>query len=99
MSGVMDTLISGIVKSAMSEILKKTGVKSTTTKRTKRKTRNTSSPSTTSSRAKKRKAGPVSGSTGRGSSSTGTVRAPAKKQVSKRRTNTARSKAKRRTYW
>ena len=50
MAGVMDTLISGIIKSAMSEILKKTGVKATTTKRTKRKTRSTSnSPSTTSS--------------------------------------------------
>ena len=96
MTGVMDTLISGIVKSAMSEILKKTGVKATTTKRTKRKTRSASSPSTTSSRVKKRKAGPVSGASGRGSRSTGV--APAKKQVSKRRTNTARSKARRRGY-
>jgi hypothetical protein len=97
MSGVMDTLISGIVKSAMNEILKKTGVKSTTTKRTKRKTRSASSPSTTSSRTKQRKAGPVSGSSGRGSATSGTVRAPAKKQVSKRRTNVARSKTRRRS--
>lgn len=97
MSGVMDTLISGIVKSAMNEILKKTGVKpSTTSKRTKRKTRSTSSTSTTSSRSGKRKAGPVSGSSGRGSRST--TSAPAKKQVSKRRTNIGRSKAKRRGY-
>lgn len=96
MSGVMDTLISGIVKSAMNEILKKSGVKSTTTKRTKRKTRSATSPSTSSSRSKKRKAGPVSGSSGRGSRATGTVRTPAKKQVSKRRTNSARSKARRR---
>jgi hypothetical protein len=93
MSGVMDTLISGIVKSAMNEILKKAGVKATTTKRTKRKTRSTSSPSTTSSRTKKRKAGPTSGTSGRGSRATGT----AKKQVSKRRTSSARSKARRRS--
>lgn len=96
MSGVMDTLISGIVKSAMSEILKKTSVKAPTTKRTKRKTRSASPTSTTSSRAKKRKPGPVSGSAGRGSLSSAS--APAKKQVSKRRTNIARSKAKRRGY-
>ena len=96
MPGVMDTLISGIVKSAMSEILKKTGVKSKTTKRTRRKTRSASAPSTTASRSRKRKAGPVSGTSGRGSRSTGTLRTPAKKQVSKRRTNTARSKARRR---
>ena len=96
MSGVMDTFISGIVKSAMSEILKKTGVKSRTTKRTRRKTRSASSPSTTTSRSRKRKAGPVSGTSGRGSRSTATLRTPAKKQVSKRRTNTARSKARRR---
>lgn len=96
MSGVMDTLISGIVKSAMSEILKKTGIKSTTTKRTKRKTRSTSAPKTTSSRAKTRKAGPVSGVSGRGSRATGTASSPAKKQVSKRRTSLARSKSKRR---
>ena len=89
MSGVMDTLISGIVKSAMNEILKKSGAKATATKRTKRKTRSTSSPSPTS-RSKTRKAGPVSGASGRG------ARAPAKKQVSKRRTNSARSKARRR---
>lgn len=98
MAGVMDTLISGIVKSAMNEILKKTGVKATTTKRAKRKTRNTSTPSTTSSRTRKRKAGPIAGSSGRGSRSTGTVGAPPKKQVSKRRTSTARSKTRRRGY-
>ena len=96
MSGVMDTLISGIVKSAMSEILKKTGVKATTTKRTRRKTRSTTSLTPTASRSRSRKkAGPVSGTSGRGSRATGTVRAPAKKQVSKRRTNSARSKTKR----
>ena len=96
MSGVMDTLISGIVKSAMNEILKKTGVKTTTTKRTKRKTRSASSPSTSSTRSKKRKTGPISGSSGRGSRASTTARTPAKKQVSKRRTNLARSKARRR---
>lgn len=96
MSGVMDTLISGIVKSAMSEILKKAGVKSTTTKRSKRKTRTNNTPSTRSSRSGKRKAGPVSGSSGRGARATATMRTPAKKQVSKRRTITARSKARQR---
>jgi hypothetical protein len=96
MSGLMDTLISGVIKSAMGEILKKTGVKTTTTKRTKRKTRSTSSTPSTSTRSRKRKAGPVTGTAGRGSRSTGG--APAKKQVSKRRTSTARSKAKRRGY-
>jgi hypothetical protein len=97
MSGVMDTLISGIVKSAMSEILKKTGVKSTTTKRTKRRARSTTSLTPTFSRSRSRKkAGPVSGTSGRGSGATGTVRSPAKKQVSKRRTNAARSKTRRR---
>lgn len=94
MSGVMDTLISGIVKSAMSEILKKTGVKPTsTTKRTKRKTRTASAPSTTSSRSRKRKPA----ASGGGSSGAGAGRAPAKKQVSKRRTNSARSKTRRRS--
>lgn len=96
MPGVMDTLISGIVKSAMSEILKKSGVKSTTTKRSKRKTRSASTPSTSSTRRAKRKAGPVSGTSGRGARATATMRTPAKKQVSKRRTITARSKARRR---
>lgn len=98
MSGVMDTLISGIVKSAMSELLKKSGIKPTsTTKRTKRKAKSTASPKTTSaSRTKGKKAGPTAGSSGRGSRATGTVSSPAKKQVSKRRTNSARSKAKRR---
>jgi hypothetical protein len=89
----MDTLISGIVKSAMSEILKKSGVrKSTTTKRTKRKARASTSltPTTSRSRARK-KAGPVSGSSSRGARATGTP----KKQVSKRRTSAARSKARR----
>ena len=93
MSGVMDTLVSGIIKSAMNEILKKTGVKSAATKRTKRKTRSTSSPSTTSSRARKRE----SAASGSGSSATGVGRSPAKKQVSKRRTNSARSKTRRRS--
>lgn len=93
MSGVMDTLISGIVKSAMSEILKKTGVKSTTTKRTKRKARTSSTASKTTSSRKRKPAG-TSGTSGRGAP--GTVsRTPAKKQVSKRRTNATRSKAKR----
>lgn len=97
MSGVMDTLISGIVKSAMSEILKKSGVKSATTKRTKRRGRSTTSLTPTSSRSRSRKkTGPVSGSSGRGARATGTVRKPTKKQVSRRRTNSARSKAKRR---
>ena len=96
MSGVMDTLISGIVKSAMNEILKKSGIKSTTTKRTKRKTKTTAATATTSSHTKARKAGPVAGSGGRGSRATETPSATAKKQVSKRRTSSARSKAKRR---
>jgi hypothetical protein len=96
MSGVVDTLISGIVKSAMSEILKKTGVKrSTTAKRTKRRTKTAATPS--SSRSKTRKAGPVSGSSGRGSRASAATGRPAKKQVSRRKTNAARSRAKRRT--
>ena len=93
MAGVMDTLISGIVKSAMSEILKKTIGKSNATKRAKRKTRTTATlPTTTSSRSRLKKAGPISGSSGRGAKATGV----AKKQVSKRRTAAARSKARRR---
>jgi hypothetical protein len=93
MAGVMDTLISGIVKSAMSEILKKTTGRSTATKRTKRKTRTTPKPSTTtSSRSRSKRAGPTSGSSGRGGKAIGV----AKKQVSKRRTVAARSKARRR---
>ncbi|MDB5552071.1 MAG: hypothetical protein JWL86_2055 [Rhizobium sp.] len=93
MAGVMDTLISGIVKSAMSEILKKTIGRSSATKRTKRKTRTTAAPSTTtSSRSRSKKAGPTSGSSGRGAKATGV----AKKQVSKRRTVAARAKARRR---
>lgn len=93
MAGVIDTLISGIVKSAMNEILKKSGVKASATKRTKRKTRSSTSltPPASSSRSK-RKAGPISGSSGRGARA---ASAP-KKQVSKRRTSAARSKAKRR---
>jgi hypothetical protein len=84
MAGVIDTLISGIVKSAMDEILKKTGLKPAATKRTKRKTKTPAKPTTS---AAKRKAGSVSGSSGSGARST-----TAKKQVSKRRTSTARSK-------
>ncbi|CAN7389854.1 hypothetical protein [Rhizobium sp. LjRoot254] len=93
MAGVMDTFISGIVKSAMSEILKRTTGKSTATKRTKRKTRTTAKPSTTtSSRSRStRKAGPTSGASGRVAKATGA----AKKQVSKRRTVAARSKTRR----
>ncbi|MGV3552534.1 hypothetical protein [Rhizobium sp.] len=88
---MMDSLISGIVKSAMTEILNKTGLKpKSTTKRTKRKTKSTSPASTSATR--KRKA--VSGGSSGGSYATGS--GPAKKQVSKRRTSTARSKAKRR---
>lgn len=96
MAGMMDTLISGIVKSAMGEILKKTGIKAPTTKRTKRKTKAATSESTSTSRAKKRKAGPTSGTGGRGARATGTMKAAPKKQVSKRRTSTARSKVRRR---
>lgn len=96
MSGMMDTLISGIVKSAMGEILRKTGIKSPSTKRTKRKTRTTTTAATTASRARKRKAGPTSGVGGRGAKAAGAATTPAKKQVSKRRTSTARSKVRRR---
>jgi hypothetical protein len=93
MAGVMDTLISGIVKSAMSEILKKATGRSTVTKRTKRKTRSSTSLTPPSSRSRsKRKAGPTSGTSGRGAKAA----AAAKKQVSKRRTSAARSKARRR---
>ncbi|WP_258161737.1 hypothetical protein [Rhizobium sp. TH2] len=92
MAGVMETFISGIVKSAMSEILKKTTGKSTATKRSKRKTRSSTSLTPPASRSRsKRKAGPASGSSDRGAKAT---RAP-KKQVSKRRTSAARSKTRR----
>lgn len=92
MAGVMDTLISGIVKSAMNEILKKSGVKASATKRTKRKTRSSTSLTPPSNRSRSRKAGPVTGTSGRGARAVNA----AKKQVSKRRTSAARSKAKRR---
>ena len=89
MTGIVDTLISGIVRSAMSEILRKTSGRSTTTKRTRRKARSSTSLATPSTRSRsKKKPGPVAGTSGRG--------AGAKKQVSKRRTNAARSKARRR---
>ena len=98
MAGVMDTLISGIVKGAMNEILRKSGVRSSTTRRTKRKARSSTSLTPSSSRSRsKKKAGPVSGSSGRGARAGGALRKPARKQVSRRRTNAGRSKAKRRS--
>ncbi|MDH6266635.1 hypothetical protein M2360_002031 [Rhizobium sp. SG_E_25_P2] len=97
MSNVMDAVISGIVKSAVSEILKKSGLKPSPTKRTRRKTRSTTA--STSSRRTKRvaeKSGSGSGSVGRNARDDG-ARTVAKKQVSKRRTSAARSKTKRRS--
>lgn len=97
MSNVMDAVISGIVKSAVSEILKKSGLKPTATKRTKRKTR--SSTASTSSRKTRRaveKSGSGSGSAGRNARDPDAPTV-AKKQVSKRRTSAARSKTKRRS--
>lgn len=96
MSGIMDTLISGIVKSAMAEILKKTGVKASTTKRTKRKTR-AAAPSTTTRKTASAKRKSTSAKPSSGAGAFGTGSKPAKKQVSKRRTSTARSKVRRRT--
>jgi hypothetical protein len=97
MSNVMDAVISGIVKSAVSEILKKSGLKPSATKRAKRKTR--SSTSSTSSQKTRRvveKSGSSAGSAGRNARDDG-ARTVAKKQISKRRTSAARSKTKRRS--
>ena len=93
MAGLMDQLISGVIKSAMGEILKKGLGKSTTTKRTKRKiSKAAASDSQTSSRAtnRRKKAGCEAGS----GSADAAVRTIARKQVSRRKTSASRSKAK-----
>lgn len=82
MSKIVDQIISGVVKGAMAEILKKTGAR--TTKRTRRKTRSSKS-----------LGDGIVGSilkAALGGKKTKPVRAPAKKQVSRRKTAASRSK-------
>lgn len=83
MSKIVDQLISGVFKGAMSEILKKTGVGQT--RRTKRR-----------AKANASLAGGIVGGileAALGKTTTRTTKArPAKKQVSKRRTVAARSR-------
>lgn len=83
MSKIVDQFISGVVKGAMSEILKKTGVRQT--RRTKRRAKASTSV-----------AGGILGGileAALGKKTTRTTKArPAKKQVSKRRTAAARSR-------
>ena len=81
MADLIKELVSGVVDSALKEILKKTGVKRSSTKRTKRRARTTSSAS-----------GGILGDIREAA-----IRKPAKKQVSRRRTAAARSKTRRRT--
>jgi hypothetical protein len=82
MADLMKELVDGVVKSVVSEILKKTGLTGTTRRKkrttTKRKTATRSTLSRTSGTRKK------------------TTRSPAKKQVSRRRTVKARSKPRQR---
>lgn len=79
MSGIVDQLLSGVVKSALSEILTKTGLRKT--RRTRRRTRaNTSL------------AGGIVGSVLEAAINAAVKPRPAKKQVSKRRTAAARSR-------
>lgn len=81
MADLIKELVSGVVDSALKEILKKTGVKRTSTKRTKRRARTTAS----------------AGGGILGHILEAAIRKPAKKQVSRRRTAAARSKTRRRT--
>ncbi|NVD38644.1 hypothetical protein HT585_07260 [Ensifer sp. HO-A22] len=78
MADLIKELVSGVVDSALKEILKKTGVKRTATKRTKRRTR-------------KAATGGILGDILEAA-----IGKPAKKQVSRPRTASARSKTRRR---
>lgn len=78
MSGIVDQLLNGIVKSALSEILTKTGI---------RKTRRTRRTKTSGSLA-----GGIVGSVLEAAINAAVKPKPAKKQVSKRRTAAARSR-------
>ena len=79
MADLFKELVSGVVDSALKEILKKTGVKRTATKRTKRRTQKAAS-------------GGILGDILEAA-----IGKPAKKQVSRRRTASSRSKARRRS--
>ncbi|WP_457583287.1 hypothetical protein [Ensifer canadensis] len=79
MADLIKELVSGVVDSALKEILKKTGVKRTATKRTKR-------------RSRKAATGGILGDILEAA-----IGKPAKKQVSRRRTASARSKTRRRS--
>ncbi|MGH6808961.1 MAG: hypothetical protein ACREEJ_19285 [Ensifer adhaerens] len=76
MADLIKELVSGVVDSALKEILKKTGVKRTATKR----------------RTRKAATGGILGDI-----LDAAIGRPAKKQVSRRRTASARSKARRRS--
>ncbi|NTZ90963.1 hypothetical protein [Agrobacterium tumefaciens] len=78
MSGIVDQLLNGVVKGALSEILTKTGIRKT---RRTRRTKNTGS-----------LAGGIVGSVLEAALGGATKSKPAKKQVSKRRTAAARSR-------
>lgn len=78
MSGIVDQLLNGIVKSALSEILTKTGI---------RKTRRTRRTKTSGSLA-----GGIVGSVLEAAINAAVKPKPARKQVSKRRTAAARSR-------
>ncbi|MQB09753.1 hypothetical protein DXT96_07785 [Agrobacterium sp. ICMP 6402] len=78
MSGIVDQLLNGVVKGALSEILTKTGIRKT---RRMRRTKSTGS-----------LAGGIVGSVLEAALSGATKSKPAKKQVSKRRTAAARSR-------
>jgi len=96
-AGLVEDLISGVIKSAVSEVLKKSFGASTTGKRAKRR----STASTTAAKRPAAKKRASAGSSGGGvapslpAPESGTVAKPAKKQVSRRRTSAARAKAKR----
>ncbi|CAN7448245.1 hypothetical protein HW571_21035 [Agrobacterium genomosp. 3] len=78
MSGIVDQVLNGVVKGALSEILTKTGIRKT------RRTRRTKSTGSL--------AGGIVGSVLKAALNAAVKPRPAKKQVSKRRTAAARSR-------
>jgi len=80
LSGIVDQVLNGVVKGALSEILTKTGIRKT------RRTRRTKSTGSL--------AGGIVGSVLKAALNAAVKPRPAKKQVSKRRTAAARSRQK-----
>ena len=89
MAGLLNELVSGVVDSALKEILKKSGTRSTG-KRTKRRSTAGTGSKTTRRRTRKSAGGLLA-------EIVEAALKPARKQVSRRKSSVSRSKTKRRT--